>query len=70
NLEIPQIVESREISQPEPPPVVTNRKLKKKPQPTSDSQPEPPPLTRKRQIEKNPQNTKDSEPNPPADKTE
>ena len=66
-LETPKSIER---SQPESQPVVKNRPLKKKPQPTSDSRPEPPPLTRKRQIETNPQNTNDSEPHPPADKTE
>ena len=59
---VAEIVESREHSQPESQPVVKNRQLKKKPQPSSDDQPEQPPATKKRQIEKRKQqNSDDSE---------
>ncbi|MEG4304265.1 hypothetical protein, partial [Microcoleus sp. D3_18a_C4] len=60
---------SIERSQPESEPVVKNRPIKKKPQPSSDSRPEQSPMTKKRQIERKKQDSDGSE-TPPAGDSE
>ena len=64
---VAKIVESIELPQPKSEPVVKNRQVKKRPQPSSDSQGEQPPVNRKRKIERKQQESNDSETRPGGD---